>query len=78
MLSEELRNLAAHLAAMRGQPRETVDRALRHAEEIARDLAEDARHIERHVVPPAARSAVLPPGVVSLDDVRFLRKGGAL
>lgn len=78
MLSEELKNLAAHLAALRQQPPAAMDRALRTAEELARDLAEDASHLERHVVPAAARATVLPPGVASLDQVRALRRGGAL
>lgn len=78
MLSEELKNLAAHLAALRQQPPASIDRALRTAEEIARDLAEDATHLERHVVPAAARTTALPAGVVSLDQLRALRGGGAL
>jgi hypothetical protein len=83
MLSEELRNVAGQLAALRQEDPAALAKSLRTAEEVLRDLAEDAAHLERQVVPAGARlastvAAVLPPGVVSLAAVQGLRTGGAL
>lgn len=83
MLSEELRNLAAQLGGMRTTPPADMARALRTAEEVAKDLAEDAAAMERLTVPFAARLRVsygtaLPDGVVNFDALRRLRTGGAL
>lgn len=83
MLSEELANLAAQLGAMRSQPPEDMLRALRTAEEVARDLVEDAAALERQTVPAGARLRIsagidLPDGVADFEAVRRLRLGGAL
>lgn len=69
MLSEELRNLAAQLGAMRDRPPADLPRALRTAQEVAKDLAEEAEIYER-------RPVAAP--VVDLDALRRLRSGGAL
>lgn len=69
MLSEELRNLAAQLAAMRSTPPADPGRALRTAEEVLRDLAEEAEILER-------RPVAAP--VVDLAALRRMRAGGAL
>lgn len=69
MLSEDLRNLAAQLGAMRARPPQDMGRALRTAEEVARDLAEEAEILER-------RPVAAP--VVDLAALRRMRAGGAL
>jgi hypothetical protein len=68
MLSEELRNLAAQLAAMRSAPPADPSRALRTAEEVLRDLAEEAEMLER-------RPVAAP--VVDLAALRRMSAGGA-